>query len=102
MSATPKKSNASSDSEAKLDEEFIKAMLEIENHYAQFNKHDKIRIEQWSKRLCQITQNPVWKQNRNNYALILLNCVKKGALEEPFTKVPSDDSLPALNSHIVV
>jgi GTP-binding protein EngB required for normal cell division len=102
MNITPKKSTEAIDSDGKIDEEFVKAMLEIEKHYSEFNKHDKIRIEQWSKKLCQIKQNPVWKQNRNNYALIMLHCVKKGALEEPFTKVPPEDSLPALNSHIVV
>jgi len=86
----------------KLDEEFIKTMLEVEKHYASFNKHDKIRIEQWSKKLCQVTLNSTWKQNRNNYALLLLNCVINGSLNEPFNKVPPADSLPSLNTHIVV
>lgn len=85
----------------KLDEEFIKTMLEVEKHYSSFNKHDKIRIEQWSKKLCQVTLNSTWKQNRNNYALLLLNCVTSGSLIEPFNKVPPEDALPSLNTHIV-
>jgi len=85
----------------KLDEEFIKTMLEVEKHYASFNKHDKIRIEQWSKKLCQVTLNSTWKQNRNNYALLLLNCVTSGSLIEPFNKVPPENALPSLNTHIV-
>ncbi len=99
------KSQSSEDSnptENRLDEEFIKIMVDIEKHYAQFKKHEKIRIEQWCKKLCQITINPTWKQNRNNYALLLLNCIENGPLVEPFNKVPPEDSLPALNKHIVV
>lgn len=88
--------------ENRLDEEFIKTMLEIEKHYALFNKHDKIRIEQWSKKLCQVTSNPTWKQNRNNYALLLQNSVINGMLNEPFNKIPPEGSLPALNKHVVV
>ncbi len=32
---------------AKLDEEFVYYMLQIESRYSSFVKHDKIRIEQW-------------------------------------------------------
>lgn len=94
--------DGTTDQGSKLDEEFVKIMLDIEKHYSLFSKHDKIRIEQWSKKLCQITQNPAWQQNRNNYALLLLNCVSSGTLKEPFNKVPPENSLPALNKHIVV
>ena len=90
------------DQEAKLDKDFIKTMLEIETRYSSFTKHDKIRIEQWSKKLCQITSNPIWKQNRNNYALLLLNCITNGSLSDPFNKVPSENPLPTLNTHIIV
>lgn len=86
----------------KLDEQFIKIMLEIEKHYVTYNKHEKIRIEQWSKKLCQVTINNLWKQNRNLYALLLLDAIMKGNLQEPFNKIPPEGSLPTLNKHIVV
>jgi len=95
-------SDESNPTDNKLDEEFIKLMIDIEKNYTLFKKHDKIRIEQWCKKLCQITINPTWKQNRNNYALLLSNCVSNGTLAEPFNKVPPEGSLPALNTHIVV
>jgi len=95
-------SEESSPADNKLDEEFIKLMIDIEKNYTLFKKHDKIRIEQWCKKLCQITINPTWKQNRNNYALLLLNSINNANLVEPFNKVPPEGSLPALNTHIVV
>ncbi len=87
---------------SKLDEQFIKIMLEVEKNYGSFNKHDKIRIEQWSKKLCQVTINPTWKQNRNLYALLLLDAILKGNLTDPFNKIPPEGSLVGLNKHIVV
>ena len=95
-------SDDNQDQEAKLDKDFIKTMLDIETRYSSFTKHDKIRIEQWSKKLCQITTNAIWKQNRNNYALLLLNCIINGSLNDPFNKVPPENSLPTLNTHIIV
>lgn len=56
-----------------MDEEFIKVMFKIEETYQTLNKHQKIRVEAWTKKLCQVTTNEVWKKNRNLYARILLN-----------------------------
>jgi len=61
----------------KLDEEFVLYMLEIELKYQQpelkLSKHNKLRVEQWSKTLCQVNQSMVWKRNRNLYTMLLLN-----------------------------
>mmetsp|Transcript_29435 Transcript_29435/g.52709 ORF Transcript_29435/g.52709 Transcript_29435/m.52709 type:complete len:281 (-) Transcript_29435:25-867(-) len=81
---------------SKLDDEFIKHMTEIEAVYVDFNKHEKIRVEQWSKKLCQVTVNPVWKKNRNAYAKLLLEMVHKKVLSDPFSKVPPSGPLPQL------
>ena len=35
----------------RYDDVFISKMLEIEQHYTEFSKHDRIRIEKWSKKL---------------------------------------------------
>ena len=57
---------------------------------AHFSKHDKIRIEQWTRKLCQVTNNREWKRNRNLYATWLLDMVLNKHLEKPFTKVPPE------------
>ena len=70
----PEKSSVSEEDKV-LDQEFIDSMLEIEKKYINFKKHDKIRIEQWTKKLCQVTTNIIWKKNRNLYAKLLLSNV---------------------------
>lgn len=35
-----------------MDEEFIKVMFKIEETYQSLNKHQKIRVESWTKKLC--------------------------------------------------
>ncbi|CAD8202853.1 unnamed protein product [Paramecium octaurelia] len=85
-----------------MDEEFIKVMLSIEEAYQNLNKHQKIRVEAWTKKLCQVTTNEVWKKNRNLYARILLNQVSKGTLSEPFDKRPPEGPLPKLNRYLVL
>mgnify|MGYP003877265933 FL=1 len=85
----------------KLDEEFVKLMLDVEANYGKFNKHEKIKIEQWTRKLCQVTTNVVWKQNRNLYALLLVKNLQKGELSEPFCHIPPEH-LPTLNRQIVV
>ncbi|OMJ87384.1 hypothetical protein SteCoe_10889 [Stentor coeruleus] len=86
----------------KVEEEFIETMLEVEKHYGSMSKHEKVRIEQWSKKLCQITANPLWKKNRNKYAKFLLQLVKIGQLQEPFTKIPPEGPLPQFNGNIYI
>lgn len=86
----------------RLDEEFVKIMTEIEKRYSNFSKHERIRIEQWSKKLCQVSVNTIWKQNRNLYAYLLLDCILNKSLKEPFNKIPPEDYLPSLNKHIIV
>lgn len=79
-----------------LDEIFIETMLKIENSYFYLSKHEKIRIELWTKKLSLTTINPIWKQIRNDYATILLKMVLKGNLNEPFNKGPPEGPLPNL------
>jgi hypothetical protein len=93
---------AQQDLNAKLDEEFIKVMYDIEKNYADLTKHEKIRVEQWTKKLCQITTNVTWKQNRNLYARLLHHMVLQKRLDEPFAKMPPEGPLPTLNKAVVV
>eukprot|EP01022_Parablepharisma_sp_SALTPOND_P026066 TRINITY_DN616_c0_g1_i1.p4 TRINITY_DN616_c0_g1~~TRINITY_DN616_c0_g1_i1.p4 ORF type:complete len:465 (+),score=59.27 TRINITY_DN616_c0_g1_i1:268-1662(+) len=86
----------------KIDKEFVVYMLEIENRYSALKKHERIRIEQWSRKLCQATTNIVWKKNRNRYAILLLDQVLNQRLEAPFTSLPPDGGLVVLQQHDVV
>lgn len=72
-------------------------MLEVEERYKNFGRHERIRIEQWSKKLWQVTTNPAWKRSRNLYAMLLTDWVINGKLVKPFTLVPPDSHLPVLN-----
>ena len=84
--------------ENELDNKFVVIMLEIEKRYqssksqvaAGLTKHEKIRIEQWSRKLCQVTNNKEWKRNRNLYAMWLLDMVLNKHLDKPFSKVPPE------------
>lgn len=90
------------DPTTKLDEQFIGLMLEIERQYVYMNKHEKVRIDQWSKKLCQNTLNISFKEDRNLYAMLLLDMVLNRQLTEPFNKMPADGPLPALNRNALV
>lgn len=70
-------------------------MVEIDKRYqldVKLQKHEKIRIEQWSRKLCQVTKNTQWKRNRNLYAMWLLDMILNKKLEKPFTKVPDQSN----------
>eukprot|EP00825_Cyclidium_porcatum_P008679 TRINITY_DN14332_c0_g1_i2.p1 TRINITY_DN14332_c0_g1~~TRINITY_DN14332_c0_g1_i2.p1 ORF type:complete len:365 (-),score=72.68 TRINITY_DN14332_c0_g1_i2:107-1201(-) len=77
-----------------LDDDFIKTMLVVEQKYQIMTKHEKIRIEQWTEKLCQVTSNIIWKKNRNQYAKQLLENVLHNKLELPFSKMPPEGPLP--------
>jgi len=77
-------------------------LLEIENNYTDFNKHQKIRIEQWCKKLCEATTNTLWKKSRNLYAMLLLDQVLNGKLDKPFNRLPPEASLPSIKESEVV
>ena len=61
------------------------------------DKHAKIRIRAWCKKLCQITTNIIWKKNRNLHALSLLDMILNGRFEEPYNKFPPDGPLTFLS-----
>ena len=72
-------------------------MMEVEDQYKHFGRHERIRIEQWSKKLCQVTTNPAWKRNRNLYAMLLVDCILNKKLTKPFTLVPPESHLKILS-----
>ena len=56
-----------------------------------------MRVEQWAKKLCMSETNPIWKKNRNLYAIKLLDNVLNQILEKPYLLVPPETSLPLLS-----
>ena len=61
---------------------------EIETYMKDMDKHNKIRIQSWCKKFCQIVANVNWKKNRNLHALNLLDMILNEHFEEPYNKFP--------------
>ena len=86
----------------KVDEEFVALMTEINARYQGFSKHQRIRVEQWSRKLCQVTSNLQWKKTRNHYAVSLLDQILNERLDKPFHVAPADGPLPSLSMYAIV
>ena len=83
------------------DREFISLMITIEKKSEKLNKHDKLRIKNWCKKLCQVTNNIEWKKNRNLHAICILDSILNEHFEEPYNKFPPEGSVPILNKALV-
>ena len=83
------------------DKEFISLMITIEKNSEVLNKYDKLRIKNWCKKLCQITNNVQWKKNRNLHAICILDSILNEHFEEPYNKFPPEGSVPILNKSLV-
>ena len=83
------------------DKEFISLMLTIERKSESLNKYDKLRIKNWCKKLCQVTNNIEWKKNRNLHAICILDSVLNEHFEYPYNKFPPEGSVPILNKALV-
>ena len=83
------------------DKEFISLMLTIERRSEVLNKYDKLRIKNWCKKLCQVTNNIEWKKNRNLHAICILDSILNEHFEYPYNKFPPEGSVPILNKALV-
>ena len=83
------------------DKEFISLMITIEKRSEILNKYDKLRIKNWCKKLCQVTNNIEWKKNRNLHAICILDAILNNHFEEPYNKFPPEGSVPILNKAVV-
>ena len=83
------------------DREFISLMITIEKKSQILNKYDKLRIKNWCKKLCQVTNNIEWKKNRNLHAICILDSILNEHFEEPYNKFPPEGSVPILNKALV-
>ena len=74
---------------------------DIEKKTPSLNKHDQLRVKNWCKKLCQITNNIEWKKNRNLHAICLLDSILNNKFEEPYNKFPKDGPIPIINKTLV-
>ena len=68
----------------RYDIEFIGLLNEIRNRIFYFSKEDVMKIKSWIKLLSSFYQTKEEKQNRNLYAIKLLNQMINGKLKKPF------------------
>ena len=83
------------------DREFIALITDIEQRCRKLDKHDKLRIESWCKKLCQVTNNIEWKKNRNLHAISLLDMILNNRFEEPYNKFAPEGPIPVLSKTLV-
>ena len=72
--------------ESKYDNEFIGLLNEIGIRFDKFNKCDVLKIKSWINILMMPCKSNIDKKNRNLYAILLINQMVNGKLEEPFIK----------------
>lgn len=66
-------------------------------------KSDRQRVALWIKKLCEPPGSGTsGRKNRNLYAQLLLHMVKRGLVEEPFTRRPEAGPLQALPSYMSI
>ena len=83
------------------DREFIALITDIEQRCRKLDKHDKLRIESWCKKLCQVTNNIKKKKNRNLHAISLLDMILNNRFEEPYNKFAPEGPIPVLSKTLV-
>lgn len=71
-----------------LDDEFNQMHKQIVQRLDHVNKHEKIKVQGWLKKLEMRVDNVVWKQNRNFYCQVLNEMLLTRCIMEPFNKVP--------------
>ena len=88
--------------ENKYDNEFIGLLNEIGIRFEKFNKCDILKIKSWINLLMMPCKSNIDKKNRNLYAILLINQMVNGKLEEPFIKFAnSSNDLKQLSPAII-
>ena len=78
--------------QSKYDNEFIGLLNEIGIRLQKFDKCDTLKIKSWINILMMPCKSSVDKKNRNLYAILLINQMVNGKLEEPFLKFANNTS----------
>eukprot|EP00798_Chlamydomonas_sp_ICE-L_P021061 gene21061-27940_t len=84
-----------------LDRIFSQLINSIGDALLQGDRWIQVRVRRWVTKLKELTQNVVWKRNRNSYAKLLVDQLKHGgSLVEPFDVLPMEGHLPSLPLHM--
>uniref|UniRef100_UPI0037E9BDD6 centrosomal protein of 112 kDa n=1 Tax=Semicossyphus pulcher TaxID=241346 RepID=UPI0037E9BDD6 len=94
------------DSWDRLDTEFDHFLLDMKPYVLKHpNKTERQRCAIWIKKLCDPAtcgSGVTGRKNRNMYARLLLNMLKRGVLELPFTSKPEPGSLKTLPTYMFI
>lgn len=83
----------------RMDEEFDKYLNEMKPLVLNLtNKSERQLSAAWIKKLCDPVSGITARKNRNSYAKLMLQMLKKGLFEEPFINKPEDGFLPPLTA----
>ncbi|XP_046555303.1 centrosomal protein of 112 kDa-like [Haliotis rubra] len=87
-----------------LDSEFDKVLADMKPYVLKLpHKADRQRCAVWIKKLCEPPATGVTgRKNRNMYGQLMLHMLRRGVLEGPFDKRPSDGSLPTLPPYMSI
>lgn len=85
----------------KLDSEFARLQKQIIDSLEAVDRHQRIKIQAWLKKLDMRMDNAVWKQNRNFYMRVLYEMMLAREIQEPFSRVPPEGPLPTLSPYEV-
>ncbi|XP_020491915.1 centrosomal protein of 112 kDa isoform X2 [Labrus bergylta] len=94
------------DSWDRLDTDFDQCLLDMKPYVLKHpNKTERQRCAIWIKKLCDPAScgsGLISRENRNKYARLLLNMLKRGVLELPFTSKPEPGSLKTLPTYMFI
>uniref|UniRef100_A0A669D8S5 Centrosomal protein 112 n=1 Tax=Oreochromis niloticus TaxID=8128 RepID=A0A669D8S5_ORENI len=92
-------------SSERLDTEFDHFLLDMKPYVLKHpSKIERQRCAQWIKKLCDPAacgSGLIGRKNRNMYARLLLQMLKRGVLDGPFTSKPEPGSLKTLPTYMV-
>ncbi|XP_060882474.1 centrosomal protein of 112 kDa isoform X5 [Labrus mixtus] len=94
------------DSWDRVDTDFDHCLLDMKPYVLKHpNKTERQRCAIWIKKLCDPAScgsGLIGRENRNKYARLLLNMLKRGVLELPFTSKPEPGSLKTLPTYMFI
>ena len=88
--------------QSKYDNEFIGLLNEIGIRLQKFDKCDTLKIKSWINILMMPCKSNIDKKNRNLYAILLINQMVNGKLEEPFVKFANSTFALLIDMHHII
>uniref|UniRef100_A0A8C9EWP2 DUF4485 domain-containing protein n=1 Tax=Pavo cristatus TaxID=9049 RepID=A0A8C9EWP2_PAVCR len=100
------KMNGEEETWKELDAEFDRCIVDVKPHILKLQRRsERQRCALWVKKLCEPSgagTGIAGRRNRNSYAKLLLHMLKRGVLEEPFTREPEPGMLKTLPSYMLI